>query len=91
MLPVQVTAKRGASLYGDTAGQITFTYTDESGAEHTETQQIALELKSPFSERRTEPEQASPKYWVWIMAGIGGGILLLAGYLIFRRRKRVQP
>ncbi len=91
VLPVQVTAKRGAALYGDTAGQITFTYTDESGAEHTETQQIALELKSPFSERRTEPEQASPKYWVWIMAGIGGGILLLAGYLMFRRRKRVQP
>ncbi|HAM68491.1 MAG TPA: hypothetical protein DCP68_02605 [Ruminococcus sp.] len=91
VLNVQVSSRRGAELYGDTAGQIVFTYEDESGIEHSETQEIALTLKSPFSERRTEPKQASPNHWVWIMTGIGGGILLLSAYLIYRYRKRVQP
>ena len=91
VLNVQVSSRRGAELYGDTSGQIVFTYEDESGLEHTETQEIALTLKSPFSERRTEPEQALPNHWVWIMAGIGTGILLLTAYLIYRNRRRVQP
>lgn len=91
MLNVQVTAKRGAELYGETSGQILFIYEDASGSEHTETQDFTIMLKSPFSERPAEPKQASPKYWVWIMAGIGGAILLLTAYLIIRRRKRVQP
>ena len=91
VLNVQVTSRRSANPYGDTSGQIVFTYADESGTEHTETQEIAITLKSPFSERRTEPKQASPKYWLWIMAGLGGGILLPAVYLIVRHRKRVQP
>ncbi len=90
VLHVQVTAKRGAELYGETSGQIVFTYEDASGTEQTETQNFTIMLKSPFSERPAEPKQASPKYWVWIMAGIGGGILLLMAYLIVRRRKRVQ-
>ena len=89
-LGVQVTAKRGAEPYGESEGQIIFTYADESGMEHTETQNFTIMLKSPFSERRAEPKQASPKYWLWIMAGIGGGILLLAAYLFYRHRKRVQ-
>lgn len=89
-LGVQVTAKRGAEPYGESEGQIIFTYADESGIEHTETQNFTIMLKSPFSERRAEPKQASPKYWLWIMAGIGGGILLLASYLFYRHRKRVQ-
>lgn len=91
VLKMQVTAKRGAELYGETSGQILFTYEDASGSEYTETQDFTITLKSPFSERPAEPQQASPKYWVWIMAGIGGGILLLTAYLIVRRRKRVQP
>lgn len=91
VLKVQVTAKHCAELYGETSGQIVFTYEDASGSEYTETQDFTLMLKSPFSERPAEPQQASPKYWVWIMAGIGGGILLLTAYLIVRRRKRVQP
>ena len=91
VLNVQVTAKRGAELYGETTGQIVFTYEDASGIEHTELQDFTVMLKSPFSERPAEPQQASPKYWVWIMAGIGGGILLLTAYLIVRQRKRVQP
>lgn len=91
VLNVQVTAKRGAELYGETSGQIVFSYEDASGTEQTETQNFMIMLKSPFSERPAEPKQASPKYWVWIMAGIGGGILLLTAYLIARRRKRVQP
>lgn len=90
VLNVQVTAKRGADLYGDTAGEITFTYTDETGKEHSEVQEISVNLKSPFSERSTEPEQASPKYWVWIMAGIGSAILIVCAYLLGRHRKRVQ-
>ncbi len=90
VLNVQVTAKRGAELYGETSGQILFIYEDASGAEQTEMQDFTIMLKSPFSERPAEPKQASPKYWVWIMAGIGGGILLLTAYLIVRRRKRVQ-
>ena len=91
VLHVLVTAKRGAELYGETSGQILFIYEDASGSEHTETQDFTLMLKSPFSERPAEPKQASPKYWLRIMAGIGGGILLLTAYLILRRRKRVQP
>lgn len=91
VLNVQVTAKRGAELYGETSGQIVFKYEDTSGAEHTETQDFTVMLKSPFSERPAEPKQASPRYWIWIMAGIGGGILLLAAYLMIRHRKRVQP
>lgn len=91
VLNVQVTAKRGAELYGETTGQIVFTYEDASGIEHTELQDFTVMLKSPFSERPAQPKQASPKYWFWIMAGIGGGILVLTAYLIVRHRKRVQP
>ena len=67
-----------------------FTYEDASGTEQTEAQDFTLMLKSPFSGRPAEPKQASPNNWLWIMAGIGGGILLLAAYLFFRHRKRVQ-
>ena len=91
VLNVQVTSKRGAEMYGETSGQIVFTYEDASGTEQTEAQDFTLMLKSPFSGRPAEPKQASPNNWLWIMAGIGGGILLLTAYLIFRRRKRVQP
>ncbi len=90
ILNVQVSSKHGAEMYGETAGQLVFTYADESGREHTETQDFSLVLKSPFSERKAEPEQVSPKYWIWIMAGIFGGILLLTVYLMIRRRKRGQ-
>ena len=91
ILNVQVTSKRDEELYGETSGQIIFTYADENGAEHTQVQDFAISLKSPFSERTVEPAQASPKYWVWIMAGIGCAILLLSTYLFFHRRKQVQP
>ena len=91
VLNVQVTAKCGGDLYGETSGKIVFTYEDAFGKEHTESQTFTVMLKSPFSERSSAPKQASPKYWVWIMAGISGGILLLTAYLIIRHRKRVQP
>ncbi len=91
VLNVQVTSLHGESPYGRTTGQLIFRYTDENGAEHTETQDFSVTLKSPFSERSTEPEQVSPKYWLRITAGIGCGILLLTAYLMLRRRKRVQP
>ena len=90
VLPVQVTAKKDAALYGDTSGQIVFTYADEAGIEHTESQDFTIMLKSPFSERTAKPVQASPKYWIWIMAGIGGGIALLSGWLFSRSRRRVR-
>lgn len=90
ILNVRVTSKRGEELYGETSGQITFTYTDEAGKEQSETQDFSLTLRSPFSERTVEPAQASPKYWVWIMAGICVGILLISAYLFIRRRKQVQ-
>ncbi len=89
-LNVQVTSKRGAELYGETAGQILFTYTDESGNDRTETQDFTLILESPFRERITEPEQVSPKYWIWIMFGIAGGVLCLSAYLFVRSRKQVR-
>lgn len=91
VLNVQVTSRRGAEPYGDTAGQIIFSYTDETGREQTVTQDISLTLKSPFSGRRTEPEQAAPAFFFRIMAVIGGCVLLLTGYLAGRHRKRVQP
>lgn len=87
VLNVQVSAKRGADPYGDTDGQIRFTYTDESGTDHTETQNFSITLKSPFSNRVSEPKQADSHAWVWIMTGIGGAILLLTGVLIFRRKR----
>lgn len=87
VLYVQVSSKRGAEPYGDTTGQITFTYTDENGIDHTETQDFSLMLKSPFSERTSEPEQADSRAWVWIMAGIGGSVLLLSGILLQRRKR----
>ncbi len=87
-LNVQVSSKRGAELYGETTGQILFTYEDEAGKEYTEIQEISMLLKSPFSDRPIAPEQTSPRYWLYIMAGILGGILILAVYLFVRYRKR---
>lgn len=87
VLYVQVSSKRGAELYGITTGQITFTYTDEVGVDHTETQDFAVTLKSPFSNRTTEPQQADSRAWLWIMAGIGGAILVLSGLLFYRRKR----
>lgn len=87
VLNVQVSSKRGADPYGDTSGQITFTYTDESGTDHTEIQEFSITLKSPFSNRVSEPKQADSHAWVWIMTGIGGAILLLSAILIFRRKR----
>lgn len=86
-LNVQVSSRHGAEPYGETNGQILFTYTDESGNDHTEAQQFTLLLKSPFSERVAEPVQADSHAWVWIMAGIGGGILVLSAVLFFRRKR----
>lgn len=87
ILYVQVSSKRGAEPYGSTSGQITFSYTDETGAEHTETQNFTIMLKSPFSDRTSAPQQADSRAWIWIMAGIGGGILLLTGLLLLRRKR----
>ena len=87
VLNVQVSSKHGADPYGETNGQIIFTYTDESGADHTETQNFSITLKSPFSNHTAEPKQADSHAWVWIMAGIGGAILLLSAVLIFRRKR----
>ena len=88
ILNVLVSSKRGADPYGETAGQITFTYTDNSGGDHSVTKEFSILLKSPFSEHTAAaPEQADSRAWVWIMAGIGGGILLLAGLLIYRRKR----
>ena len=87
VLNVQVSSKRGTEPYGETEGQIIFTYTDENGQDHTETQNFTLMLKSPFSERTSAPEQADSHAWMWIMAGIGSAILLLSAVLIFRRKR----
>ena len=87
MLNVQVSAKRGADPYGETDGQIRFTYTDENGADHTETQNFSITLKSPFSNRASEPQQADPHAWVWIITGICAAILLLICVLFFRRKR----
>ena len=86
-LNVQVSSRHGAEPYGETNGQILFTYTDESGNDHTEAQQFTLLLKSPFSERISEPKQADSHAWGWIMAGIGGAVLLLSAVLFFWRKR----
>ena len=88
VLIVLVSSKRGAEPYGETTGQITFTYTDESGTDRDVTQAFSILLKSPFpAHTAAELEQADSRAWVWIMAGIGGCILLLAGLLIYRRKR----
>lgn len=88
VMAVQVSSKAGAEPYGTSEGEITFFYADQSGQEFTETQTFSITLKSPFSERRTEPEQAKPQTWLWMMAALGGMILLTAGYLLFRSIRR---
>lgn len=87
-LAVQVSTRRGAEPYGETSGMLTFRYTGIDGTEHTAEQPVKILLKSPFSERKTEPEQASPRWWMGIMAAVGGGILLLTVLLILRAKRR---
>lgn len=90
ILTARVTSRSGSEPYGQTDGSITFYYTDEAGQEHSEVQAFSLNIKSPFSERKTEPQQVRPTNWYGIMAAIGGGILLLCGYFVLRHRKRGQ-
>ncbi len=87
-LNVQVSTKSGGELYGETAGKLTFRYNAADGTEYTFEQPVKITLKSPFSERRSEPEQASPLWWIGIMGVIGGGIVLLCAVLILRAKRR---
>lgn len=88
MLNVRVSSKSSGDPYGMSDGTVTFYYTDEAGEEHSEVQAFSLNIKSPFSERKTEPQPVKSNHWYGIMAAIGGGIALLCGYFVFRHRKR---
>lgn len=86
-LNVTVRSRSGAEPYGKTAGTLRFSYEGADGQTHEASQAFELELKSPFTERPAEPEKTDSKNWYGIMAGIGGGILLLSGVLLYRRKR----
>ena len=90
VLYVQVSSKRGEEPYGETTGQIIFTYEDENGTDHTEAQEFSITLRSPFSERAPVREQAPSRAWVWIMAVIGSAIVAFSTVLYYRRKRGVS-
>ncbi len=89
-LSLRVTAlTQGAAAYGETRGTVTFQWEDADGQSFTETQPIALTIRSPFSaETREEPDD--PGQW-WILLGAAAAIVLILAALLgvraLRRRR----
>ncbi len=85
---IAITVLSGSdSAYGKTAGQITYYYEDADGNEYQQAQDITLTVKSPFSEKPTEPED-NPSQWWTVMLVVTCAIAVLGASLFVTCRKR---
>ena len=73
--------------YGRTGGKITYLYEDEEGNELSQEENFTMEIKSPFSETKSQ-EVDDPGQWWLIMAGIGAAAAVLGGVFLWRAVKR---
>lgn len=89
-MQVRVTGLTGATPYGRTTATVVYRYQDGAGVDHEEEESFTVQIVSPFSDSPTQEPDAPGQWWA-VMGAIGGLLLLLGGYLLFRRLRVHRP